>query len=74
MASLSAAAPADEGAAAAAAAAAEAAGSSALQDEIARSVKEGKGWKEGEREAYLEKVSEEDHPMFAENIEVGVCV
>ena len=56
---------------AAAAAAAEAAGSSALEDEIAKAVKEGKGWKEGEREAYLKKVSEEDHPMFAENIEVG---
>lgn len=56
---------------AAAAAAAEAAGSSALEDEIAKAVEEGKGWKEGEREAYLKKVSEEDHPMFAENIEVG---
>ena len=57
--------------AAAAAAAAESAGSSALEEEIAQVVKEGKGWKEGEREAYLKKVSEEDHPMFAENIEVG---
>eukprot|EP00903_Cladosiphon_okamuranus_P011993 g11262.t1 len=55
--------------AAAAAAAAEAAASSALEDEIAKAVKEGKGWKEGEREAYLKKVSEEDHPMFAESIE-----
>lgn len=54
----------------ASAAATEAAGSSALEDEIAKAVKEGKGWKEGEREAYLKKVSDEDHPMFAENIEV----
>lgn len=54
----------------AAAAAAEAAGSSALQEETDKAVKEGKGWKEGEREAYLKRVSEEDHPMFAENIEV----
>lgn len=46
------------------------AGSSALDDEIAKSVAAGKGWKEGEREAYLKKVSEEDHPMFAESIEV----
>lgn len=61
----------DAQAAAAAAAAAEAAGSSALEEEIDRAVKEGKGWKEGEREAYLKKVSDEDHPMFAENIEVG---
>lgn len=45
--------------------------SSALDDEIAKAVDAGKGWKEGEREAYLKKVSEEDHPMFAENIEVG---
>lgn len=59
--------------AAAAAAAAEAAGSSALEDEIAKAIKEGKGWKKGEREAYLKKVLEEDHPMFAENIEVGGC-
>lgn len=55
-----------QAAAAAAAASAEAAGSSPLEEEIARSVKEGKGWKEGEREAYLKKVSDEDHPMFAE--------
>lgn len=54
-----------------AAAAVEAAGSSALDDEIAKSIKAGKGWKEGEREAYLKRVAEEDHPMFAENIEVG---
>lgn len=65
MASLSA-----EADSAGAAAVAEA-GSSALEEEIAKSVKEGKGWKEGEREAYLKRVSEEDHPMFAENIEVG---
>lgn len=45
------------------------AGSSTLDDEIAKSVAAGKGWKEGEREAYLKKVSEEDHPMFAESIE-----
>lgn len=48
----------------------EGAGSSALDDEIAKSVAAGKGWKEGEREAYLKKISEEDHPMFAESIEV----
>lgn len=66
MASLTA----EASAAAAAAAAAEDAGSSALEDEIAQSVMEGKGWKDGEREAYLKQVSEEDHPMFAENIEV----
>ncbi|CAM9117425.1 unnamed protein product [Pylaiella littoralis] len=65
MASLTA----EASAAAAAAAAAEDAGSSALEDEIAQSVMEGKGWKDGEREAYLKQVSEEDHPMFAENIE-----
>lgn len=69
MASLSTA----EAPAAAAAAEAEADESSALDKEIAKSIEEGKGWKEGEREAYLKKVSEEDHPMFAENIEVGDC-
>lgn len=47
-----------------------AATSSAVDDEIAKAVEAGKGWKEGEREAYLKRVSEEDHPMFAENIEV----
>lgn len=44
----------------------EAAGPSILQDEIEKSIREGKGWKEGEREAYLKRVSEEDHPMFAD--------
>lgn len=46
------------------------AGPSALDDEIAKSVAAGKGWKEGEREAYLKRISEEDHPMFAESVEV----
>lgn len=45
-------------------------GSSALDDEIAKSVAAGKGWKKGEREAYFKKISDEDHPMFAESIEV----
>lgn len=44
--------------------------SSALETEITKAVEAGKGWKEGEREEYLKKVSDEDHPMFAENIEV----
>lgn len=44
--------------------------SSAVDDEIAKAIEAGKGWKEGEREAYLKRVSEEDHPMFAENVEV----
>lgn len=45
---------------------AETVGSSILQDEIEKSIREGKGWKEGEREAYLKRVAEEDHPMFAD--------
>ncbi|CAM9487541.1 unnamed protein product [Ectocarpus fasciculatus] len=49
--------------------AAEAAASSALETEIDKAVKAGKGWKEGEREAYLKRVREEDHPMFAESID-----
>lgn len=48
--------------------------SSALDDEIARAVAAGKGWKEGGREEYLKRVSDEDHPMFAESIEVCVPV
>lgn len=50
---------------------AEAAASSALETEIDKAVKAGKGWKEGEREAYLKRVREEDHPMFAESIDVS---
>ncbi|CAM9473417.1 unnamed protein product [Ectocarpus sp. 8 AP-2014] len=49
--------------------AAEAAASSALETEIDKAVKAGKGWKEGEREAYLKRVREEEHPMFAESID-----
>lgn len=48
----------------------EAIASSALEKEISKAVAEGKGWKDGEREEYLKKVSEEDHPMFAEKLEV----
>lgn len=42
-----------------------------MDEEVAKSVAAGKGWSEAERKAYLDKVSEEDHPMFAESIEVG---
>lgn len=45
--------------------------SSAL-DEISKAVEAGKGWSKEERAAYLKKVSEEEHPMFAENIEVSL--
>lgn len=51
-------------------ASAEAIASSALENEITKAVAEGKGWKDGEREEYLKKVSEEDHPMFTEKLEV----
>lgn len=51
-------------------ASAETIASSALENEIAKAVAEGKGWKDGEREEYLKKVSEEDHPMFTEKLEV----
>lgn len=44
---------------------------SALDQEIAESIRAGKGWSEEDRAAYLAKVSEEEHPIFAERIEVG---
>ena len=52
-------------------AAPEAAASSSLENEIEKAVAEGKGWKEGEKEEYLKRVAEEDHPMFSEKLEVG---
>lgn len=42
----------------------------ALDDEISKAVQAGKGWSDKERSEYLQKVSEEEHPLFAEKIEV----
>lgn len=41
-----------------------------MDEEVAKAVAAGKGWSEDERAAYLKKVGEEDHPLFAESLEV----
>ncbi|CAM9309941.1 unnamed protein product [Choristocarpus tenellus] len=41
----------------------------ALETEVAKAISQGKGWKEGERKAYLDRLSDEDHPLFADDVD-----
>lgn len=42
-----------------------------MEEEVAKAVAAGKGWSQEERKSYLDKVSD-NHPMFAERIEVSI--
>jgi len=39
-----------------------------FEEEIEKSLKEGKGWSQEERQTYIEDIGE--HPLFSEDVEV----